>query len=58
MALQRKNTNGGRYGFQKLSDALGLRYIGGIHNAHRINLKGEAMRKIRSSLTKSTKFER
>ena len=29
-----------------------------VHNAHRINLKGESMRKIRSSLTKSTKSER
>ncbi len=29
-----------------------------IHNSHRINLKGESMRKIRSSLTKSTKSER
>ena len=29
-----------------------------IHNAHRINLKGDSMRKVRSSLTKSTKSER
>ncbi|MFO7716306.1 IS21-like element helper ATPase IstB [Desulfosarcina sp.] len=29
-----------------------------IHNAHRINLKGESMRKIRSSLTKSDKSGR
>ena len=26
-----------------------------IHNAHKINLKGESMRKIRSSLTKKDK---
>ena len=29
-----------------------------VHNAHRINLKGESMRKIRSSLTKSDKSGR
>lgn len=29
-----------------------------VHNAHRINLKGESMRKIRSSLTKSDNSER
>jgi len=29
-----------------------------VHNAHRINLKGESMRKIRSSLTKPTKSGR
>ena len=29
-----------------------------VHNAHKINLKGESMRKIHSSLTKSTKSER
>jgi DNA replication protein DnaC len=29
-----------------------------VHNAHRINLKGESMRKIRSSLTKSPKSGR
>ena len=29
-----------------------------IHNAHKINLKGESMRKIRSSLTKKNKSEK
>ena len=29
-----------------------------VHNAHKINLKGESMRKIRSSLTKTTKSGR
>jgi len=29
-----------------------------VHNAHRINLKGESMRKIRSSLTKTDKSGR
>ena len=29
-----------------------------VHNAHKINLKGESMRKIRSSLTKTKKSGR
>jgi DNA replication protein DnaC len=29
-----------------------------IHNAHKINLKGESMRKIRSPLTKKSKPEK
>jgi len=29
-----------------------------IHNAHKINLKGESMRKIRSPLTKKNKSEK
>jgi DNA replication protein DnaC len=29
-----------------------------VHNAHKINLKGESMRKIHSSLTKSSKSEK
>jgi DNA replication protein DnaC len=29
-----------------------------VHNAHKINLKGESMRKIHSSLTKSDKYRK
>ncbi len=38
-----------------LADAI-LEHL--VHNAHRINLKGESMQKIRSSLTKPTKSGR